>query len=157
MCIELAFKNLRCNMSWCHLGRYFYSFRFRLIWFGWLHQVIDCLRRLCKKLTKSFLKQTILTILTKVTKSLLKQTILTLIISTACWLPSCLALILSSCPSIVISSRTISRSSPSSVLLLYFVVQDSVVLLIWPCYFSQAGREKNPCDRPVSPKPGPFP
>ena len=46
---ELAFKNLRCNMLWCHLGRYFYSPRFCLVWFGWLHQVIDCLRRLCKK------------------------------------------------------------------------------------------------------------
>merc|ERR1719167_920817 len=29
-------------MLWCHLGRYFYSPRFCLVWFGWLHQVIDC-------------------------------------------------------------------------------------------------------------------
>ena len=56
MCIELAFKNLRCNMLWCHFGRYFYSLRFRLGWFGWLHLVIDYLK--VRKKTNKIISKT---------------------------------------------------------------------------------------------------
>ena len=44
-------------MLWCHFGRYFYSLRFRLGWFGWLHFVRDYLR--VRKKTNKVISKTI--------------------------------------------------------------------------------------------------